>query len=285
MGFVMCNSSLNIPSTAVSQLKLILLCMLYANASGSLKRKKNCALSKKKPKIKIKLKRNINMSIRFKCIMIDHDDTSVDSTRTIHYPSHLDFMREWKPEVPDITLDEWFRKNNDPGIGKWYQELGIVGDVRTKEVDHWYKFICAHTPPFYPGFLDVLREYTRRGGIVVVSSHSLEDQIRRHYSELADGFMPNYIYGWDEEDHSRMKPSPWPIHDTMKRFNLIPADIMVLDDLRPGIAMAKGVPGVTSAAAGWGSSHIIPEIRDEMKELCDLYFPTVEDFKKALLVD
>lgn len=224
------------------------------------------------------------MSIRFKCIFIDHDDTSVDSTRTLHFPAHLSFMRQWKPEVPDITLDEWFLKNNNPGIAKWYEELGIVGEVHEKEVESWTNYITTHTPPFYPGFLDVLREYTRRGGIVVVVSYSLVEQIRRHYSELADGFMPAYIYGWDD-DHTKAKPHPWPALDTMKRFGVKAEECLVLDDLTPGIMMARNVPGVTAAAAGWGSAHQIPELRDEMKKLCDVYFATVEEFRKYLLME
>lgn len=221
-------------------------------------------------------------TIRFKCLLIDHDDTSVDSTRMLHFPAHLDFMRKWKPEVPDITLGEWFLKNNNPGISKWYEELGIVGDVREQEVANWSEYIATHTPPFYPGFLDVLREFSRRGGIVVVVSHSLECQIRRHYSELAAGFMPDYVYGWDD-DKTKAKPSPWPVLDTMERYGVKAADCLVLDDLSPGITMARGVPGVTAAAAGWGSGHQIPELRDEMKKLCDVYFSTVEEFRKYLL--
>lgn len=225
------------------------------------------------------------MSIRFKCIMIDHDDTSVDSTRTLHFPAHLEFMRKWKPEVPDITLEEWFLKNNNPGIGKWYKELGIVGEARDMEVECWTNYVATHTPPFYPGFLDVLREYSRRGGIVVVSSHSLESQIRRHYSELGGGFMPDYIYGWNTEDPTKQKPNPWPVLDTMGRFGLKAEDCLVLDDLSPGITMARGVPGVTAAGAGWGSGHLIKDLRDEMKKLCDVYFSSVEEFRKYLLLD
>ena len=53
----------------------------------------------------------------------------------------------------------------------------------------------------------------------------------------------------------------------------------MVDDMKGGYDMAKAC-GVPFACAGW--SHDLPEIRDYMKQNCDIYFETVDDFKKYL---
>ena len=47
---------------------------------------------------------------------------------------------------------------------------------------------------------------------------------------------------------------------------------LVLDDLSPGVKMAKAA-GIQVAAAGWG--HSVPVIEEYMKRECDHYFSTV----------
>lgn len=53
----------------------------------------------------------------------------------------------------------------------------------------------------------------------------------------------------------------------------------MLDDLKPGMEMAKSC-NADFAAAGW--SHIIPEIKDQMKKESKYYFDTVEQFNQLL---
>ena len=35
--------------------------------------------------------------MRYKCLVFDHDDTVVNSTATIHYPSFVAFLEEYYP--------------------------------------------------------------------------------------------------------------------------------------------------------------------------------------------
>lgn len=66
----------------------------------------------------------------------------------------------------------------------------------------------------------------------------------------------------------------------MKRFNLDRNEILVVDDLKPGLDMARS-SNITFAAAGW--SHIIPEIKDYMKTNSDYYFSTVDSFRRFIM--
>ena len=118
---------------------------------------------------------------------------------------------------------------------------------------------------------------------MITCTHSEEQMARRHYRELGDGLMPAYIDGW-VLDRSKMKPNPFPVLDAMNRFHVEASDILVLDDLAPGIKMGKAA-GVATAAAGWGDGHRVKVIRDDMKAMCDYYFSTVAEFEKFLFFE
>jgi phosphoglycolate phosphatase/pyrophosphatase PpaX len=76
------------------------------------------------------------------------------------------------------------------------------------------------------------------------------------------------------------KPSPYPVRETIRQLHLEPRDVLVVDDLKPGVDMAKAA-GVDAAAVGW--SHDIPSIRDFMKRTCVAYFATVPEFAEFIL--
>ena len=44
--------------------------------------------------------------MRYKCLVLDHDDTVVDSTASIHYPAFLEALKILRPGVQQITLGE-----------------------------------------------------------------------------------------------------------------------------------------------------------------------------------
>ena len=114
-------------------------------------------------------------------------------------------------------------------------------------------------------------------GKVAVVSHSLTRYIERDYRSN-DLPFPDVIYGWDIPDEER-KPSPHTLFDLMKRYNLSPSEVLVVDDLKPGFDMARSA-GVDFAAAGWAYS--IGEIEEFMKKNCDYYLKSVEELRAIL---
>ena len=83
--------------------------------------------------------------------------------------------------------------------------------------------------------------------------------------------VPDLVFGWDIEPHKH-KPNPYPVRETIRHLKLGPRDVLVVDDLKPGVDMA---------AAGW--SHDIPAIREFMKRTCVAYFATVPEFAEIIL--
>jgi phosphoglycolate phosphatase/pyrophosphatase PpaX len=220
--------------------------------------------------------------LHIKCLVLDHDDTVVDSTASIHYPAHVEVLRQLRPEQAPISLDGWFMKNFHPGIMEYLTvELGFDEEEVQKEYRIWREFTTSRVPHFFPGIIEALIQYRKRGGLVAVVSHSEKDLIERDYHSIdgAEPLVPDIIFGWDY-DSERRKPNPYPVREIMKAFNLKARDLLIVDDLRPGVLMAQA-SGIPIAAAGW--AHNIPQIRKYMREHCDMFFDRVEDFARYIV--
>jgi len=220
--------------------------------------------------------------LKYKCLILDHDDTAVDSTAEIHYPAHVEIMRQIRPTHIPVSLEQWFLKNYHPGIMEYLKdELKLTDSEMETEYEIWRDYTSTRTPGFYPGFLDVIHEFYRRGGIVTVVSHSDVDIIRSHYqmSKENGAVVPDTIFGWTSNADER-KPHPFPINQILEKYQLEKHEVLVVDDLKPGVLMAKAA-GVEIAGAGWG--HRISEIETYMKANCLIYLRTIEEFRDLIL--
>jgi phosphoglycolate phosphatase len=192
-------------------------------------------------------------------------------------------MEVLRPGLTPVDLDTWFRKNFDPGIMPFLvDELGLTAEELAREHQIWRQFTSREMPHFYTGFVEALAAYQSRGGKVVVVSHSERHVILSHYrgaSHNGTRVAPDLVFGWDLGPDKR-KPSPYPVHETVRRLAVEPRDVLVVDDLKPGVDMANAA-GVDAAAAGW--SHDIPEIREFMTRSCVAYFSTVGEFAEFIL--
>ncbi len=219
--------------------------------------------------------------MRYKCLILDHDDTAVDSTASIHYPAHLEIMRELRPGHQPVSLDDWFLKNYSPGVFEYYtRELGFSSDELKVEYSLWRKYTQTIIPDFYDGFIDLLDRYRRLGGKITVVSHSECDIIEHHYHHHANDrdIKPEIIFGWDT-DKTKRKPHPYPVNTILSQLGIKPEEALIVDDLKPGAQMGKAT-GVDVAAAGWG--HRIPQIQQDMADSCDFYFSSVAEFAEFL---
>ena len=154
--------------------------------------------------------------MKYKCLVLDHDDTVVNSTATIHFPSFLAYLEKVRPDR-HYTLEEYFRKNFDPGVVQLFTgELGFTPEEMDEEFHFWQAFVRERVPKAYDGIREILLRHRAQGGSIAVISHSVSDMIERDYREN-DLPMPDAIYGWDYPEHQR-KPNPWPMEQLMERF-------------------------------------------------------------------
>lgn len=220
--------------------------------------------------------------MKYKCLVLDHDDTVVDSSASIHYPSFVEYLKIARPHLADkYTVEEYFEKNFEPGILELFtEEIGLSESELAEEEAFWREYVKNHIPNAYAGMAEIIADFKAAGGIVVVDSHSLTENIVRDYK--ANGLpMPDYIYGWDIPKEMR-KPSPGTILDLIERFNLQREDILVVDDLKPGYDMARAA-GVHIAAAAW--AHNVRGIADFMRANCEYFCKSVEELRKVIFSD
>ncbi len=218
--------------------------------------------------------------MKYQCIILDHDDTAVDSTADIHYPAHIEIMKILRPNDDVISLEQWLLKNFHPGIMEYMKgELKFSDDEIQEEYKIWQDYTQKRHPEFYPGFLEIVREFKENGGRVAVVSHSSEAFIKRDYERAGAGDLPEIIFGWHMDEEKR-KPSPFPVEEILKEFGLKREEALIIDDLKPAVLMGRS-SGVAVAGAGWG--HQIPEIVSYMKDNCHHYFYELDEFRDLLL--
>ena len=215
--------------------------------------------------------------MRYRCLVMDHDDTVVNSTATIHFPSFLAYLQKVRPGKT-YTLEDYFSKNFDPGIISLFtDELGFSKREMDEEFAFWQEYVKTRGPKAYPGIREILERHKAEGGLLAVISHSVRDTIVRDYRE--NGLpQPDVIFGWELPEHQR-KPHPWPMEQLMQRYGLRPEEILTVDDLKPGYDMCRAC-GVPFAAAGWAND--VPEIERFMRQNCDFYFKTVAELDAFL---
>ena len=215
--------------------------------------------------------------MRYRCLVVDHDDTVVNSTATVHYPCFVQYCREFFPDYR-CTLEDYFVKNFDPGVVAFFRDdVGMTDKQMLHEQAYWNEFVQHHVPEVYPGMADILWEQKRQGGLLCVVSHSYGKNIRRDWRE--NGLPePDMVFGWEYPPEKR-KPKPDALYEIMEKHGIGPEDMLMLDDLKPGYDMARAC-GVTFAAAGWAND--IPQIESFMRTNCDFYFKTIPELNAFL---
>lgn len=217
--------------------------------------------------------------MKYRCLVLDHDDTVVKSTPDIHYPSFVEALMELRPDAEPLTLKEFVTYCFNPGFLSLCKDiLKFNNDEQERQYKIWKSYTKTKVPDFYEGFPELIKEYKKLGGIICVVSHSESEQISRDYM-LNCNLTPDLIFGWELEEEKR-KPNAYPLIEIMREFNLDNNDILVVDDLKPGLDMARSC-NIPFAGAGW--SHIIPEIKSYMQTNSDYYFSTVDSLRKFIL--
>lgn len=217
--------------------------------------------------------------MKYKCLILDHDDTVTISTPNIHYPSFVEALKILRPNTKIITLEEFISSCFNPGFSELCKDiLKFNKEEQSYQYKIWSSYTKSKIPDFYPGFPELIKDFKSLGGVICVASHSESKQIQRDY-KINCGILPDKIFGWDLEEYKR-KPNPYPVREAMKTFNLNKEDILVVDDLKPGLDMARTC-NVDFASAGW--SHVIPEIIDFMKENSNYYLSSVDELRNIIL--
>ena len=216
--------------------------------------------------------------LKYRCLVLDHDDTVVQSEKTLGFPYFKEFMARIRPGV-ELTLEEYVRGCHElPFVDMCRQKWQFTDEELMAEWDGWKKYILTHIPDAYEGIESIIRRQKENGGLVCVASLSGAQSITRDYLTHF-GMEPDAIYGWDLPKHQQ-KPDPYPLQDIMARYDLQPEDLLVVDDMKLGWRMAKAV-GVQVAFSAWSKSDF-PELEGEMRSICDFSFDSPTELEAFL---
>lgn len=219
-----------------------------------------------------------NAMLKYKCLVLDHDDTVIQSEKTIAYPFFCYILNQFRPGMT-ISLADYVRDCHSFGFADMCRRRWQFTDQELKEeYRQWMEYVMTHIPEIFPGIGNIIRRQKEAGGLICVVSHSSEQNITRDY-DVHFGIQPDAIYGWDLPVEQR-KPNSYPLLDIMDRFHIQPEDLLVVDDMKLAWMMANPI-GVDIAFAAWGKVDF-PELAEEMRSLCDYTFDTTEDLERFL---
>ena len=210
--------------------------------------------------------------LKYPCLVLDHDDTVVQSEATVNYPFFVYILDQFRPGTT-ITLEEYVSGCCHLGFAdmcrKWY---GFTEQELVDEYKGWQEYIVHHVPRPFPGIEKIIHRQKEEGGVICVVSHSSDVNILRDYRQHFST-EPDAVYSWDLPAHLR-KPSTYALEDIMKRYGFTAGQLLVVDDMKPAYEMAAKA-SVPIAFAAWGRKEY-PEISAEMTELCDFSFDSPE---------
>ncbi len=216
--------------------------------------------------------------LKVKCLILDHDDTVVNSTKSIHYPAFLKTLSVLRPDQSDLSQDMFVRYCYDLGFeGLCNIIFKFTPEEMLIEYEIWKSFTHSVIPDIFNGMKELILKYEELGGYIVVVSHSESIEITRDYLHHF-GLKPDLIYGW-ELGEAKRKPHPYPLIDTMEKLLIKNSDCLMIDDMRFGQIMSEQCE-VPFACAGWSISDDF--IAEEMKRSSKLYFSTVEELSAYL---
>ena len=216
--------------------------------------------------------------LKYKCLVLDHDDTVVQTERHLGYPYFKEYLDKIRPGS-NITFEKYVQDCNSMVFAEMCRvHWNMTQEECEEEYKGWCQFYRTSHHPIFPGIERIIHRQREEGGLVCVVSLSPAQDILRDYEEHF-GIVPDALYDHDMPHHMR-KPNTYPLEDLMKRFSLKPEEILVVDDMKLAWMMAEPL-GVDVAYAAWSKTEF-PELTTEMREICAYAFDSTEDLEKFL---
>lgn len=216
--------------------------------------------------------------LKYPCLVLDHDDTVVQSMKTLSYPFFCYVQEKFRPGV-FMSQADYIQDCHELGFAVLCRmRFDYTDEELAQEHEMWMDYIRTHTPDPYPGIDRILRRHKEAGGILCVVSHSSEENILRDY-RAHFSVMPDAVYGWELPEQQR-KPNPYSLLDIMEKYNFSKEQLLVVDDMKLSWKMAHPL-GIKVAYAAWGDMGV-PALEKEMTALCDLRFDSTKELENYL---
>ncbi len=209
------------------------------------------------------------IKLKKKCLILDHDDTLINSQETIHYPIFLETLRLLRPDEPEISFEDFVLLTNEYGFEGFIKNIYSFSEEEIAiEVSMWREKVNLKQAKPFEDVQRLVCDYFDHGGIVIVYSYSEAFMIEKDYDRLF-GRLPHGIIGYDVPPHER-KPARSGILKTIAQFDLSVKDCLLIDDMPMMIETAKRT-NMDMVGACWAKGAKI-----QWKDL-DVAVPLCED--------
>lgn len=206
--------------------------------------------------------------LKYPCLVLDHDDTVVQTERTIGYPYFRDYIERIRPGRT-LSFAEYVQDCNNMVFADMCREKWQFTEAELQEEYlGWKAYSRLHVPEACPGIHRIVKRQKELGGMVFVASLSTREIIERDFLHHF-GILPDGIYDYDLPVHMR-KPNTYALTDIMEHYGFKPEQMLMVDDMKMGWQMAKSV-GVATAFSGWSKADY-PELAAEMRSICEFSF-------------
>lgn len=190
--------------------------------------------------------------LKKKCLILDHDDTLMDSQETVHYPIFLETLKIMRPHVTLPTFGEFVTRSNEFGFEGYIRKVYGFSEAEVEtEINFWREQVPLRQAEIFSDVARVVADFVNLGGILVVYSYSDSSMILSDYQRHFD-FIPHDIIGFDN-DLSFRKPARVPLLTMMAKFNLTPNECILVDDMPLLIETAQRT-NIDMVGANWSLS-------------------------------
>ena len=110
--------------------------------------------------------------LKYPCLVLDHDDTVVQTERAIGYPYFRDYLKKIRPGI-DISFREYVHTfHNAVFPDKCRERWQFSEEELAEEYTNWQIYRRTVVAPLYPGIDSVIRRQKAEGGLICVVSLS-----------------------------------------------------------------------------------------------------------------
>jgi len=126
--------------------------------------------------------------LKYKCLVLDHDDTVVQTERYIGFPYFKDYIEKIRPGQT-VHFEEYVKDCSgmvfaDMCKARW----NMTDEECAAEYTGWCAYYSSHHHPIFPGIDRIIQRQKEEGGLVCVVSLSPARDILRDYADYFIAF-------------------------------------------------------------------------------------------------
>lgn len=211
--------------------------------------------------------------------IFDFDDTIVNSTPIIHYNAYNAFCK--MTNRTPLSLEEYYSILFDKTYVEFIKDMNLTPEEYKLEYENWIEYTSTFKPEPFIEVVELLRKIKAAGHKLVICSQSNRQAIEDFFNRT--NLAPDMIIAGDREHPERNKPFDYPIDLVKSTYGVDNSQIYVVDDMKPGLVMAKN-NHVKSIGVMYCGFHDM--LRERIYDLSTVVAETISDlinFVKLLI--